>query len=84
MRSDFSIKIIASKERRPFITALHPRQTATILAALLYWREEMIPHGRQIMRPYLRHVGASGLTPLNRRELERLCDRLKAELSSQR
>jgi hypothetical protein len=54
------------------------------LAALLYWREEVVPHGRQIMRPYFRQLGFPHTTPLNRRELERLSGRLRAQLSSTR
>jgi hypothetical protein len=44
----------------------------------------MLPHGRPIMRPYLRQIGAPHLTPLNRLELERLMIHLRADLSSQR
>jgi hypothetical protein len=31
---------------------LNVREAATILAALYYWREEMLPHGPSIMRHF--------------------------------
>ncbi len=51
-----------------------------MLAALSYWRDEMLPHGRRIMRPYFRDLGFPKVTPLNRPELERLERRLKSRL----
>lgn len=51
---------------------LSPRELATLAAALLYWREEMTSHGRWIMLPYMREIGAGKTLPLNRRELARL------------
>lgn len=59
-----------------------PRETATILAALQYWREEMCPHGRAIMGPYFRTAGCEPFTPLNRTEIARLSARLKSHLKS--
>lgn len=53
------------------------REVATLLAALTYWREEMCPHGRAIMRPYFRAVGYDQVTPLNRTEIVRLSIQLQ-------
>jgi hypothetical protein len=50
---------------------------------LSYWRDEMLPHGRRIMRPYFRDLGFPKVAPLNRRELERLKRRLKSQVSPQ-
>lgn len=58
------------------------REAATLLAALQYWREEMCPHGRAIMRPYFHAIGCDQLTPLNRTEIARLSSRLKSHLKS--
>ena len=60
---------------------LTAQETATVLAALLYWREEMCPHGRAIMRPYFAHFKLARKTPLNAQEIEQLCERLRASLS---
>lgn len=59
---------------------LTARETATILAALLYWREEICPHGRAIMRPYFQTVGLDRFVPLHRTELVRLATRLRTHL----
>ena len=53
------------------------RETATILAALLYWREEMSPHGPAIMRPYFQHFRLTRIKPLTADEIEQLCGRLR-------
>ena len=58
------------------------RETATIVAALIYWREEMCPHGRAIMGPYFLTAGCDQFTPLNRTEIARLSARLKTHLKS--
>ena len=58
------------------------RETATLLAALHYWQEEMLPHGRTIMRPYFHTVGCDRFTPLNRAEVARLSSRLKSHFRS--
>lgn len=52
------------------------REAATLLAALQYWREEIVPHGRAIMRPYLRDLNLDHVTPLNKREIAKLSARL--------
>jgi len=62
---------------------LSQREIGTLLATILYWTEEMLPHGRRIMQPYFKDVGLQHLTPLNRRELIRLADRLRNLLKSQ-
>jgi len=56
------------------------QETATILAALLFWREEMCPHGAKIMRPYFKAIGLSRAKPLSAAEIERLSKRLRAGL----
>lgn len=61
---------------------LSPRELATLAAATLFWREEMLPHGRRIMAPYFRQIGAATIVPLNRRELERLATRFRKELAA--
>lgn len=59
---------------------LSPRELATLAASLVFWREEMQPHGRRIMEPYFRRIGDATTVPLNRRELERLAARFRKEL----
>lgn len=61
---------------------LSPRELATLAVATLFWREEMLPHGRRIMAPYFRQIGAATIVPLNRRELERLATRFRKELAA--
>lgn len=61
---------------------LSPRELATLAAATLFWREEILPHGRRIMAPYFRQIGAATTVPLNRRELERLAARFRKELGA--
>ena len=57
------------------------RETATILAALVYWREEeVVPHGRAIMRPYLKAVGLPRVRPLSADEIIKLSARLRASM----
>lgn len=60
------------------------RETATILAALSYWREEITPHGRSIARPYLRHFGLESVVPLSDAAIRRLCRRLQRSLREPR
>ena len=57
------------------------RETATILAALLYRREELCPHGPKIMRPYLKTVGLPRVRPLSADEIIKLSARLRASLT---
>ena len=52
---------------------LTERQVATLRAALLYWQEEMCPHGELGMQPYLE---SPGLEPLSAAETAELRDRL--------
>jgi hypothetical protein len=59
---------------------LTSREAATILAALLYWREEMCPHGPAIMRPYFKHFQLNRIKPLTVDEIEQLCLRLRATI----
>lgn len=57
------------------------RETATILAALLYWREELCPHGAAIMGPYFKAVGLPRVKPISAAEIEKLAARLWADLA---
>lgn len=57
---------------------LSRRETAT----LQFWNEEIASRGHTIMQPYFRTVGCDRVTPLNRRELDRLSARLKTHLQS--
>lgn len=63
---------------------LSPRELQTLAAAIVFWREEMLPHGRRIMAPYFRRLGAATTMPLNRRELEQLFSRFRHELAAHR
>lgn len=50
------------------------RERATILAALRFWREEMLPNGEDVIWPYFEEPGDD---PLTEPELELLCRRLR-------
>lgn len=76
------MNMIAGKEKNALNLSL--RELSTLSAALSYWREEMLPHGRRIMRPYFRDLGIPQITPLNRSELERLRRRLRFQVRAQR
>ena len=58
------------------------RETATLLAALQQWQDEVLPHGRVLMRPYFQSIGCDRVTPLNRAEVASLSSRLKTHLQS--
>ena len=55
---------------------LSPRETATILAALQFWREEMCPHSVEVMRPYFEAVGRAHIEPLTAEEIDSLMTQL--------
>ena len=57
---------------------LSPQEAATILAALLYWQEEMCPHDPAVMRPYFETLGLADLEPLSAAEISELSARLRA------
>lgn len=57
---------------------LHPREAATVLAALLFWQEEMCPHDPAVMRPYFETLGLAGIEPLSADEINELSARLRA------
>lgn len=59
-----------------------PREIATLLAALLFWKEENAPHGPNVARPYLDHFGLADIEPLSVEEIEDLCQRLQRLLDS--
>ena len=56
------------------------RETATLLAALQFWREEMCPHSVDVMRPYFEAVGMAHIEPLMADEIDGLMTRLKGTL----
>ena len=56
---------------------LSSRETATVLAALQFWRQEMCPHGRAVMRPYFADFGLEKVKPLTVKEIGQLMDRLR-------
>ncbi len=53
------------------------RELATILAALLFWSEEIAPSGNNIARHYLKSVGMTGVEPLTLVEIKKLRIRLR-------
>ncbi len=52
------------------------QELATLIAALRYWRDEMLPHGNEVPRPYFEGLEAD---PPTADELERLLERLLRE-----
>ena len=56
---------------------LDTRELATILAALLFWSEEITPSGNDTAKHYLKSVGMAGIEPLTLIEIKRLCTRLR-------
>lgn len=52
------------------------RELAAIRAALLFWQEEMCPHGAALMRPYLE---PAGVEPLAAAEIDSLRRVLRPE-----
>ncbi|MES2793340.1 MAG: hypothetical protein V4719_27260 [Planctomycetota bacterium] len=62
---------------------LDTRELATVLAALLFWREEICPSPHETARPYLKLVGMAGIDPLNSGEIKRLSARLRRLYDSQ-
>lgn len=53
------------------------RELATVLAALLFWSEEITPSGNDTARHYLKSVKMSGVQPLTLREIRLLSTRLR-------
>ena len=60
---------------------LSARERATILAALLYWQEEMCPHGGPIVRPYFQTLQLERFEPLTTKEVRELMRRLQVTLA---
>lgn len=58
------------------------RELATLLAALLFWREEISSSGNDTACHYLRSVGMTGIMPLNVREIRILAARLRRSHAS--
>ena len=54
------------------------QELATLLAALQFWKEEIVTNGNEVARPYLDHVGMVGIEPLTMQEVKRLSRRLRA------
>ena len=54
-----------------------PREAATILAALLFWRDEMCPHDRSVMKPYFEDLALGEQEPLSGTEIDDLSQRLR-------
>ncbi len=57
-----------------------PREAATILAALLFWQEEILPHDPAVMRPYFEALSLGDFEPLNVAEIHDLSTRLRNTL----
>ena len=66
----------------PLRPSLSSRELATLLAALLYWQEEMCPHGREIMRPYFETLELQQFEPLSAEEIREVSRRLRAGLDA--
>lgn len=58
------------------------RELATILAALLFWSEEISPSGNDTARHYLESVKMTGIEPLTIPEIQRLSRRLRRSYRS--
>ena len=56
---------------------LDTRELATVLAALLFWRDEICPFGNDIAQHYMKSVRMAGIEPLNSTEIKRLSARLR-------
>jgi hypothetical protein len=56
---------------------LTAREVATILAALLYWQEEMCPHDPAVMRPYFETLKLSEFEPLTSKEIDKVSAKLR-------
>jgi hypothetical protein len=56
---------------------LTTREAATILAALLYWQEEMSPHAPVVMRPYFETLGLADFDPLSASEIDEISAKLR-------
>jgi len=57
------------------------RETATVLVALLHWREEMAHQKPAIQRSYFKAVGLPKTRPLSRDVIAKLSRRLRKELA---
>lgn len=53
------------------------RELATVLAALLFWSEEIAPSGNDTARHYFKSVKMLGVEPLTVPEIRRLMARLR-------
>ena len=55
------------------------RERTTILAALVYWREEMAHQKPSIQRPYFKAAGKPNMRPLSATAIAQLAARLRKE-----
>lgn len=60
---------------------LTDRQLATLLCALLYWREEMSGQELEIQQPYFACQGLEHFAPLTAPEVQELAQLLRAQLT---
>jgi hypothetical protein len=60
---------------------LTDRQLATLLSALLYWREEMSGQQLEIQRPYFECQGLERFAPLTVNEVLELAQLFRVQLS---
>ena len=60
-----------------FVPMLDERELATLLAALLSWREEITSNGNRSAAPYLKSVGMAGIEPLSVAEIGQLSRRVR-------
>lgn len=58
------------------------RELATVLAALLFWSEEITPGGRALAASYLRRVKLGRVEPLDAAEIRLLSARLHREFGA--
>jgi len=54
------------------------RELATLLAALMYWRDEITQSGNQSASPYFNSIEMPDIKPLTADEIERLSAKLRS------
>ncbi len=55
-------------------------ELATIVAALNFWSEEIVPYGNSFAIPHLRTTGVEDHEPLNAEEVQQLMNRIQQSL----
>lgn len=53
------------------------RELATLMAATLFWSEEITPHAPRVAEPYFRSVGLEPVKPLSADEIATLLQQLR-------